>query len=60
MVKITKAELLILARSIKPADRKRAQEIYDAWVKAAPKLDERDRLNTVDRIMLRQAFNSKV
>jgi hypothetical protein len=56
---ITKADLMSLAKSTNPAERQRAQEIYAAWVKAAPQLDSRDRLNTTERMILLQMLNSK-
>lgn len=54
MSTITKAELMDLARSLNPVERQRAQEIFQAWLKAAPKLDARDRLNGTERLMLMQ------
>jgi hypothetical protein len=53
---ITKAALLDLAKSQNPAERQRARELFDAWVKAAPQLDVRDRLNATERMMLMQLF----
>lgn len=58
MATITKAELMDMARSKNPADRQRALELYQAWVKAAPKLDERDRLNATERMILSRLFEN--
>jgi hypothetical protein len=59
MTTITTAELLDLANSSNPADNKRAFEIYKAWIKAAPQLDPKDRINATTRLMLTRLFNSK-
>jgi hypothetical protein len=59
MTTITKTELMTLATSNNPAERKRALDLYLAWVKAAPKLPYKDRLTATERMLLVQIFNSK-
>lgn len=45
-----------MARSDKAADRQRAFEIFQAWIRAAPILADSERLHTTERIMLEQIF----
>lgn len=59
MTTITKAELLDLAKSNKPDDIKRAKDIYQAWLQAAPDLDSRDRINTIEQMLFNQIFAPK-
>lgn len=55
-MRITKNELLTMANSRNPEDRKRAFKLYQAWVKAGPKLASQDQLNTTERHLLKQVF----
>ena len=59
MTTITKKELVDLANSKNPEERKRAFKLYQAWIKAAPKLNYKDRLTMVERKVLTQIFTSK-
>jgi hypothetical protein len=56
---ITKAALMDLARSTNPAERQRAFELFQAWLKAAPRLEQQDRLNAIERMMLARMFADK-
>jgi hypothetical protein len=51
--------LFDLAKSSDPAERQRALELYQAWLKAAPQLAPQDRLNATERIILAQMFIDK-
>jgi hypothetical protein len=59
MATITKADLFNLAKSGKPEESKRAFEMYQAWLKAAPKLDPKDRITAIERMLLDQIFRPK-
>jgi hypothetical protein len=54
--RLTKAQLFDMASSKNPDDRKRAFQIYQAWIQAAHKLPFQDRLTAVERNMLSQVF----
>jgi Holliday junction resolvase-like predicted endonuclease len=56
---ITKAQLMDMARSVNPAERQRAFDLYQAWLKAAPNLEPQDRLNATERMILNQMFTIK-
>ena len=59
MTTITKKDLVDLANSKSPDERKRAFKMYQAWVKAAPKLHYKDRLNAIECDLLNRIFASK-
>jgi hypothetical protein len=56
MAVITKAELFNLAKSPKPEESKRAFELYQAWLKAAPNLQPQQRISMMERMLLDQIF----
>ena len=58
MARITKGELMTLANSKNPDERKRAFKLFQAWVKAAPNLNFQDQLNLTERKLLTQVFAS--
>jgi hypothetical protein len=55
-MRITKNELLTMAQSRNPEDRKRAFKIYQTWIKAESSLPFQDRLNSTERYLLNQVF----
>ena len=58
-MRITKDELLTMAQSRNPEERKRAFKLYQAWIKAAPTLSFQDQLNHTERYLLNQAFSAQ-
>jgi hypothetical protein len=59
MAKLTYGDLLAAAQSNDPSKRRQAFEAFQAWVKAAPKLDPIDRLSDSERHVLNQIFKLK-
>lgn len=58
-MRITKNELLTMAQSRNPEDRKRAFKLYQAWIRAAPTLPFQDQLNATERHLLNQVFSQQ-
>jgi hypothetical protein len=57
--RITKEELLTMAKSNDASERKRAFVLYQAWVKAAPRLNPLDRLTYPERHTFQEVFKQR-
>jgi hypothetical protein len=59
MTTITKAELIELAKSANQAECRRGYALFQAWIKAAPRLNPMDQLNATERMLLTRIFASR-
>jgi hypothetical protein len=59
MAKLTYQDLTNMARSGDPNERKRGLMLFEAWVKAAPKLQRSEQLTQMEREVLTQIFEQK-
>jgi hypothetical protein len=57
--RLTFRDLIIAAQSGDASVRKRAYVAYQAWVKAAPRINESDRLTHMQRDVLDKIFKEK-
>jgi hypothetical protein len=55
-MKITYQDLLTMAKSGDDAERKRGFQLFTAWCKAAPNLQDSERLTQMERDVLHQLF----
>lgn len=59
MAKITYQDLTNMAKSGDPNERKRGFGLFQAWVKAAPKLPATEQLTQMEREVIEQIFEQK-
>ena len=56
---LTYGDLLNMAKSGDPNERKRGFGLFQAWVRTAPKLQSDERLTQMERDILKQLFEHK-
>ena len=59
MAKLTYGDLLNMAKSNDPNERKRGFGLFQAWVRNAGKLQDHERLTQMERNVLQQLFAQK-
>lgn len=59
MAKVTYSDLLNMAKSNNPDERKRGFALFQAWMRSAPQLRSGERLTKMERDILQQIFAQK-